>query len=368
MDRTKSIVRTSIIGIAANILLSVFKAFVGVMSHSVAITMDAVNNLSDAFSSVITIVGAKLSAREPDRKHPYGYGRVEYLSAMVIGIIILYAGITSFTESLSKIIHPETPDYGAPALVIVSAAIVVKIALGLYTKKMGEKVDSDSLVASGKDALNDSIISASTLIAAIIFIATGFSIEAYIGVVISFVIIKTGFETLRDTISMTLGERITPELAKSVKTSINELEEVRGVYDLIIHNYGSEKLIGSAHVEIPDTLSAVEIDALDRVIAKKVFIDTGIIMGGISVYSTNTSDSVAVEAHKKISALVSDYDEALQIHGFYMNHKTKEIRFDLVIDIEAKNKKEVLSKVSKRVEEMYPGYVVEVLLDYNFSD
>ena len=368
MDRTKSIVRTSIIGIAANILLSVFKAFVGIVSHSVAITMDAVNNLSDAFSSVITIVGAKLSAREPDRKHPYGYGRVEYLSAMVIGIIILYAGITSLTESVTKIIHPETPDYGTPALVIVSAAIVVKIVLGLYTKKMGEKFDSDSLVASGKDALNDSIISTSTLVAAIIFIATGVSIEAYIGVIISFVILKTGFETLRDTVSMTLGERITPELAKRVKTSINELEEVKGVYDLIIHNYGSERLIGSAHVEIPDTLTAVEIDALDRVIAKKVYVDTGITMGGISVYSTNTADEISVKARKEIAKMTGEYDEVLQIHGFYMNHKTKEIRFDLVVDIEAKNKREILSAVSKRVEEMYPEYVVEVLLDYNFSD
>lgn len=368
MDRTKKIVQTSIIGIAANILLSVFKAIVGVVSHSVAITMDAVNNLSDAFSSVITIVGAKLSSREPDRKHPYGYGRIEYLSTMVIGIIILYAGITSFTESVKKIIHPETPEYGTPALIIVSAAIVVKVVLGIYTEKTGKKVESESLVASGKDALNDSIISASTLVAAIIFIIIGLSIEAYIGVIISFVIIKTGFETLRDTISMTLGERITPELSKRVKASINELEEVRGVYDLIIHNYGSEKLIGSAHVEIPDTLSAVEIDALDRIIAKKVFADTGIMMSGVSVYSTNTGDKVAVEAHKKIKGIIGDYDEALQIHGFYMNHKTKEIRFDLVIDIEAKNKREVLSKVSKRVEEMYPEYVVEVLLDYNFSD
>ena len=233
MDRTKKIVQTSIIGIAANILLSVFKAIVGIVSHSVAITMDAVNNLSDAFSSVITIVGAKLSSREPDRKHPYGYGRIEYLSTMVIGIIILYAGITSFTESVKKIIHPETPEYGTPALIIVSAAIVVKVLLGIYTEKTGKKVESESLVASGKDALNDSIISASTLVAAIIFIITGLSIEAYIGVIISFVIIKTGFETLRDTISMTLGERITPELSKRVKASINELEEVRGVYDLL---------------------------------------------------------------------------------------------------------------------------------------
>lgn len=368
MDRTKSIVRTGIIGIVANILLSVFKAVVGIVSHSVAITMDAVNNLSDAFSSVITIVGAKLSAKEPDRKHPFGYGRIEYLSAMVIGVIIFYAGITSLIESVKKIISPEVPDYGAPALFIVSAAIVVKIVLGLYTKKTGEKVDSDSLIASGKDALNDSIISAATLVAAIIFITTGLSLEAFIGVIISVVILKTGYETLKDTISEIIGERVSRELAMSVKASANEIEEVRGVYDLIIHSYGSETLIGSAHVEIPDTMTAVEIDELDRKIAKKVYADTGVSMSGISVYSTNPNDTFSVAACKDIAKMAGEYKEVLQTHGFYMNHKEKELKFDLVIDIEAKNKKEIANVVSERVKKMYPEYDVEVLVDYNFSD
>lgn len=368
MDRTKVIVRTGIVGIIANIILAGFKAFVGILSNSVAITMDAVNNLSDAMSSIITIIGAKLSAKEPDRKHPFGYGRIEYMSAMVIGVIIFYAGITSLIESVKKIIHPEAPDYGVPALIIVASAIVVKIALGLYTKKVGEKVNSDSLVASGKDALNDSVISAATLVAAIIFIVTDFSIEAYLGVVIAFIILKAGFETLKETISEILGERITPELAKDIKHTIRSIDGVMGVYDLIVHNYGSEKWMGSAHIEVPDTTDAVEIDKLGREVAKKVFLEKGITMTGISIYSINTKDEKAREGYAKMKELIKDYPDVLQLHGFYLNSETKEIRFDIVINIEAKNKKETYCSVLERAKAMYPDYDVEINIDYNFAD
>ena len=364
MDRTKVIVRTGIVGIIANIILAGFKAFVGILSNSVAITMDAVNNLSDAMSSIITIIGAKLSAKEPDRKHPFGYGRIEYMSAMVIGVIILYAGITSLIESVKKIIHPEVPDYGVPALIIVASAIVVKIALGLYTKKVGDKVNSDSLVASGKDALNDSVISAATLVAAIIFITTGFSIEAYLGIVIAFIIIKAGYETL----SVILGERITPELAKDIKHTIRSIDGVMGVYDLIVHNYGSEKWMGSAHIEVPDTTGAVEIDRLGREVAKKVFLEKGITMTGISIYSINTKDEKAREGYAKMKELIKDYPDVLQLHGFYLNSETKEIRFDIVINIEAKNKKETYCSVLEKAKAMYPDYDVEINIDYNFAD
>ena len=368
MDRTKTIVRTGIIGIIANLVLSAFKAFVGILSNSVAITMDAVNNLSDAMSSIITIIGAKLSAKEPDKKHPFGYGRIEYMSAVVIGVIILYAGITSLIESVKKIIHPEAPDYGMPALIIVAAAIVVKIALGLYTKKTGEKVNSDSLVASGKDALNDSIISTATLAAAIIFITTGLSIEAYIGVIIAFIIIKTGYETLKDTISELLGERITHEMSKEIKRTIKSVEGVRGVYDLVVHNYGSEKLMGSAHIEVDDTMNAVAIDRIERDITKKVYLENGISMTGISIYSSNTQDTQAKEAYAKMKELVKDYKDVLSIHGFYMNSDAKEIRFDMVINIEAKNKLATHAEVLKKAREMYPDHNVDIQIDYNFSE
>ena len=171
--REKTIVRTSVIGILANVLLAAFKAAVGVLSHSIAIVMDAVNNVSDAASSLITIIGTKLAAREPDKKHPFGYGRIEYLSAMIISVIVLYAGITSFIESVKKILHPETPDYSVTVLIIVAVGVLVKILLGRYVKGVGDKVNSDSLINSGKDATLDSIISASTLAAAGIFLLLG---------------------------------------------------------------------------------------------------------------------------------------------------------------------------------------------------
>ena len=210
--REKIIVRTSIIGIVANIFLAAFKAVIGLMSNSIAIVLDAVNNISDAGSSLITIIGTKLAGREPDKKHPFGYGRIEYLSAMVISVIVLYAGVTSLVESVKKIITPETPEYTATSLVIVGIAVLVKIVLGRYVKSVGLKVNSDSLVNSGEDATLDSVISASTLVAAAVFLIAGISLEAWLGAVISLVIVKSGIEMLKDTVSRLLGERNDPAL------------------------------------------------------------------------------------------------------------------------------------------------------------
>ncbi|MBR0470393.1 MAG: cation diffusion facilitator family transporter, partial [Clostridia bacterium] len=163
-NRDKVIVRTSIIGIAANVFLAAFKAAVGIASNSIAVVLDAVNNLSDALSSVITVIGTKLAGKKPDKKHPLGYGRIEYLSAMIVSAIVLYAGITSAVESVKKIIWPEQADYSIVSLIIIASAVAVKIILGSYVKKQGKKVNSNALVASGADALFDAILSASVLL------------------------------------------------------------------------------------------------------------------------------------------------------------------------------------------------------------
>lgn len=218
-DRDAVIIRTSIVGIVANAFLAAFKAVIGVLTHSIAIVLDAVNNLSDAASSVITIVGTKLAGKPADRKHPFGYGRVEYLSALVISLLVLYAGITSFTESVKKIVKPEKSEYTMTALIIVAVAVVVKILLGRYVKSVGERVNSDSLVNSGTDALLDSVISASTLVAAIIYIKTGIALEAWLGAFISVVIIKSGIEMLTETLSEILGERADAELEGKIALS-----------------------------------------------------------------------------------------------------------------------------------------------------
>ena len=211
MDRGQKIVRTSLIGVGTNILLAGFKAAVGLLSHSVAIVLDAVNNLSDALSSLITIAGTKIAARSPDREHPLGHGRVEYLSATIIAVIILYAGITSLVESVKKILHPETPDYSAVTLIVVGAAVIVKLLLGRYFRKVGAETASESLSASGSDAVFDAVISASTLVAAALFLIFGWQLEAWLAAAISLYIIKSGFGMLRETVSDLVGERVDSE-------------------------------------------------------------------------------------------------------------------------------------------------------------
>ena len=284
--REKTIVRTSILGIVANVLLAAFKAVVGVVSNSIAITLDAVNNLSDALSSVITIVGTKLAGRAPDKRHPMGYGRIEYLTAMIISAIVLYAGITAGVESVQKIVSPETPDYSAAALVVVAAGVVAKVLLGRHVQSVGRRVNADSLVASGQDALSDAVLSVSTLGAAIVYLVWGVSLEAWVGAVISAFIVKAGLEMLSQTLSQILGERVSPELAEKIRGIVAEEPGVLGVYDLVLHNYGPERLVGSLHVEVADTTSAEEIDELTRHAEERVFAATEgrVILVAVGIY------------------------------------------------------------------------------------
>ena len=368
MEREKAIVRTSIIGIIANILLAGFKAVVGLLSRSVAITLDAVNNLSDALSSIITIIGTKIAGKKPDKKHPLGHGRVEYLSTLIISVIILYAGVTSLVESIKKIIHPETPDYSKAAIVIVTVAIFVKIFLGLYVKKKGVDYKSDSLVASGKDALFDSVISSATLVAAIIFILTGLSLESYLGVIISFIIIKSGFDMIRETISEILGERVDSDLARNVKKAITEFPEVNGAYDLVIHNYGPEKMIGSVHIEVPESMTARELDKLGRQITYKVLQETGVVMTGVSVYSINSEDKEAVQIEKDIKEICLSHEGVLEVHGFYLEREDNSIRFDVIIDYDIKDRESIYDHISAEIQEKYPKYKICPVLDVDISE
>ena len=368
MQRDQIIVRTSIIGILANVFLAGFKAVVGAVSGSIAVVLDAVNNLSDALSSVITIIGTKLAGRKPDKKHPYGYGRIEYISAVLISVIVLYAGVTSLVESIKKIIHPEAPDYSPVALVIIAVAVLVKIFLGRYVKGVGEKVNSDSLIASGKDATLDSIISASTLAAAAIFLLTRVSLEAWLGAVISLVIIKSGLEMLGDSLSDILGERADSGVSKGVKAAINSFPEVHGAYDLVLHSYGPDRLVGSVHIEVDDTTTAEKLDQLQRDITQKVMAECGVILTGISVYSINTKGDAAAKMREDIRRAVMKHDHVLQMHGFYLDEAAKDIRFDVVIDFAAPDRAALYRRIVSDIEGLYPGYSVTASLDVDASD
>ena len=367
-SREKTIVRTSVIGIIANVFLAAFKAVIGLMSSSIAIIMDAVNNISDAGSSLITIIGTKLAGREPDKKHPFGYGRVEYLSAMVISVIVLYAGVTSLVESVKKIINPDIPDYSTVSLIIVGAAVVVKIVLGRYVKSVGKKVNSASLVNSGEDATLDSVISASTLVAAAIFLIFDISLEAWLGAIISLVIIKSGFEMIKETVSQILGERNDADLAKSIKETVTGFPDVQGAYDLVLNNYGPDTWNGSIHIEVPDTYSADRLDQLIRSIQVKVYEEHHVILTAIGVYSVNTKDAEIIEAYKKVKDLVLSHEYVRQIHGFYMDKEKKTLRFDIVVSFDAEDRRAVYGKVIEAVGKEYPGYELQVAMDTDFSE
>ncbi|MBR2779266.1 MAG: cation transporter [Firmicutes bacterium] len=366
-EREKTIVRTSIIGIVTNVFLAAFKAAVGIISNSIAVTLDAVNNLSDALSSIITIIGAKLGSRMPDKKHPLGHGRSEYISSMLVAAIVLYAGITSMVESIKKIIHPEEADYSTVSLVIIAVAIVVKLILGRYVKKKGEAVNSGALVASGQDASFDAILSASVLASAIIFLIWHISLEAYVGVIISVVIIKAGIEMMLETLDDILGHRSDAELTGKIKLLINEEPEVRGAYDLFLHNYGPNKNYGSVHIELPDTMNAEEIDRLSRRLQLRVYKETGVIMTGIGVYSFNTKDDEAAHMREAVRDAVMSHEGVLQIHAFYANLEEKTIRFDVVLSFDV-DPKETLVILCEEVKKMYPDYEVEIAPDLDVTD
>ena len=368
ITREKRIIHTSIIGILANVLLAAFKAVVGLSVHSIAIVMDAVNNLSDAMSSMITIIGTRLASKKPDRKHPLGHGRIEYLSAMVISGLVIYAGITALIESVKKIIDPQTPEYSTVALIIVGAAVLVKIILGRYVKGVGEKVHSDALIASGKDASFDAVLSASTLVAAIIFITTGVSLEAWLGAIISLFIIKAGIDMLRETISEILGERVDPDIAKAIRSTVNSFDDVSGAYDLVIHNYGPSKLVGSIHIEVPETMTAAQIDKLSRMITEKIYAEHGVIMTGISVYSRNMDNEEALKIRKDITEMVMADPDVLEIHGFYLDDLRKEIQFDIIINFDVPGREEKYRAICEAVQEKYPDYDVSVVLDLDMAD
>lgn len=365
--RSTTIVKASFIGILTNILLVIFKASIGILTNSIAILLDAVNNLSDVLSSTVTIIGAKLSEKEADKEHPLGHGRIEYLSAMIVASIILYAGITALIESIKKIISPATAEYTNISLIIMGVSIIVKILLGTYVKKIGQKVESQSLIASGKDALFDAVISTSVLATALIFMFYKISLEAYVGVLISVVIIRSGIEILKESTDDILGKRVDKALLKKIKKTICEDHNITGAYDLMLHNYGPQKYVGSVHIEIPDTMTADKIDILEREIVDNIFEKYGVFLAGISIYSINTKNPIITEMHLNILKMATSFEGVLQFHAFYVDLNQKTIRFDIVVDFSISDKDELQMELKNRIKKEYPEYEVYIRIDMDID-
>ena len=367
MNRSKEIIRTSVIGIVANVLLASFKAVVGLLAHSVAVVLDAVNNLSDALSSVITIIGTKLSVRPADSKHPFGYGRVEYFTAIIIAVVVLTTGITSLVESVKKIISPTEPDFTTVTLVVIIAAIVTKLVLGWYVRRQGKKLDSDALVASGSDALFDAVITLATLISAGVMLIWNVSLDGYLGAVISLVIIKAGIEMLSSPINQLLGARVSPELIRQIKAEISELEEVQGVFDIILHGYGPNLSIGSLHIGVPDTMTAHRIHGLTRKISEMMLANHGIIMT-VGIYANATGDNKHAQLQKDVIQTLARQEHILQVHGFYYDEATGGISVDVVPDRSVTDDDAFIRLLKEHLTDAVPGVPASIIIDHNYSD
>ena len=338
------------------------------MSNSISIISDGFNNLSDTLSNIVSLFTFKLVNQRPDKEHPYGHGRIEYMTSFIVSAIVLYAGITALIESVKKIINPETPDYTIVTLVILIAGIIVKFALGLYVKRKGKQVNSDSLVASGSDAFNDAILSISVLASTIIYIIFGFSIEAYVGVLLAIFIIKAGIELIKESIDNILETRLDSTLAKDIKKEVVNHDKVKGAFDLILNNYGPDKYLGSIHIELEDTLSVAEVDKISRDISRDVMKKLGVILHTVGVYSINTTDDKIIKIRKEINDIVFSHDGVLQMHGFYYDEKEKNISLDIIIDFEVKDREELYKKICDEIQEKYKDFTLDITLDLDISD
>ena len=367
MNREKLIVRTSLVGILGNLGLVAAKAVIGFIAGSISIIMDAVNNLSDALSSVITIIGTKLANRRPDAKHPYGHGRIEYITSLIIAVIILVAGGSAIYESILSLINHEKASYTNISLIVISIAILVKVGLGLFFKIMGKKTNSEALKASGTDALFDEILSTSTLVGAIVAIYAQVYIEGYLGILIGLFIIKAGVEVMMNALSSIVGKRAEKEISLGIKQLVNSFPEVIGSYDLILNDYGPNKSIGSIHIEVRDDLTAKEIHPLTRKISVAVYEKFGVILT-VGIYATNSSVPEVKKIREDLYRLVKGYPMIQQVHGFYVDVESKTVSFDIILDYQEKDVENIQKSLVNSLLEKHPGYHYFVVIDNDFAD
>lgn len=365
-ERNARIIRVSAVGIAANVLLCAAKGIAGFLAGSVAVVMDAVNNLSDCLSSVITIAGAKLSQKPADREHPFGHGRAEYFADMVIALIVLSAGVMSATESVDRIFHPAAPEYTALTLGVIIGSTAVKLALGIYVGRQGRALDSGSLKASGADALFDALVTLTTLFSALAMLFLGVNLDGWLGAAISLVIIKAGLGMLKPPVDDLLGRSISHDLTKRIAHEVYKFKGVHGVYDIILNTYGRGTVIGSLHIGVDDTMTAREIHGLTRRIMDCLMEKFGIV-ATIGVYACST-DHEEMGLERKVMNFARSFPGALHAHAFYHYPDRNLVTIDVVTDDsvhdDGKFREDFVREISKQI----PGYSYHVYIDHFYTD
>lgn len=367
--RTAYGVLASIVGIFCNVFLFAVKFVVGFILNSVSVTADAFNNLSDAGSSIISFVGVKMAEKPADRDHPFGHGRIEYIAALVVSFLVLEVGFTFLKDSIGKIRTPEALNFQTVSVAILIVSIAVKLWLGLFNRKLGERINSKVMMAVFTDSMGDVITTGATILSLIFFRLTGINIDGIVGVGVALVVMWAGVGIARDTLEPLIGEAIDPEVYKEIKSFVESYDGIEGTHDLLVHNYGPGRRMASIHAEVPNDMDIEQsheiIDRIEREAAKKLGIFLVIHMDPVEM-----KDQRVLQVRDRAVQILKELDPACSIHDFRMVHGENQINliFDMVIPIEydEEMRKELPQKLADRLKESDPRYECVITVEYDY--
>lgn len=366
-ERQSVITKVTGVGIITNLILVVFKMLAGLASGSVSIVNDAVNNAADCVSSVVTMTFYSLGRKRPTRKHPLGYGRMEYLSALIVSFLVIITGFQCLTSSVDAIRNPSAVSLSAAGYVIIAASIAAKVFLSILNTKQGKKINSDSLIATGKDALSDVLVTALTLVSALFSPLTGFPVDGAAGIIVSLFILYSGFSSVQETVSSIMGERPSEETVNKIRSIIEKHPPLKGGYDIMLHNYGPERTLGTCNVEVPIDTHAEDIfDAMTDT-TKDIMDQLGIYMT-FGMYAVNDYRADVREMKEKVLEIMKTTSHhVLSLHAFHVHFDTHMVHFDVVVDFNVKNSVNLKNKLTKALKLYYPDYSFEFTIDPEYG-
>lgn len=364
-SREGIIAATSGLGILVNVLIALMKVVVGLMASSIAIVSEGINNAADALTSVLTLVGTKLAGKHPDKEHPFGYGRIEYLTGLVIGMLILVTGIETLSSSVKLIIHPEELSISYISLILLAVSAIIKLFLGLYTIKMGKKAGSTALEAVGIDSRNDSFISVITIAAALIYLLGHVSLDAYVGVFTALIIIKAGVEILKDTLSDLIGRPGEKELAAQIYKEIRKTDGIIGAADMMLHNYGPDAYSGSVNVEIDHSKTVGDIYQFLHQLQLKIMYEYKVVMV-FGVYAVDNDHEEVRILRSRIAKFVSSKEHVKSFHAVYLEPGTDKLYCDLIVDYDLRDWKQLEQEFKAYLGKDYPDKDIILTIETEF--
>lgn len=364
-SREGTVVTVSGLNILVNLIFAAIKVVIGLAVSSIAIVSEGVNNATDSATSLITIVGTKLSAKHPTEKHPFGFGRIEYLTSLLISVLILFTGAELMESSVKRIFAPQEMSISYVTMAIIAVSALVKLALGLYTIKEGRRVDSSSLVALGTECRSDSVVSVITLVTALVFLVFHVSLDAYAGIIMSLIVLKAGFEVLKETLSDILGQAGEKELAQELYRIIRAEPLVLNAADMMLHNYGPDAYSGSVNVEIDHSKTVGEVYAALHELQLRIMHEKHITMV-FGIYAVDKDHKEIRQLREQVAAFVRQQEHVNSYHALYIHPNGKDLYVDLVVDYDLADWEALRKEFTAYMAELYPDKHLELVIETNY--